>query len=39
MARLPVHTAQSAPESTRAALTAAEQVDVNLSNLLGVIDK
>ena len=37
MARLPVHTAQSAPEPTRAALAAAEQGAGYLSNLLGVL--
>lgn len=37
MARLPVHTAQSAPESTRPALAAAEKGAGYLSNLLGVL--
>lgn len=37
MARLPVHTAQSAPEPTRAALAAAERGAGYLSNLLGVL--
>jgi len=37
MARLPVHTAQSAPEPTRAALAAAQQASGYLSNLLGVL--
>ena len=37
MARWPVHTAQRAPEPTRAALAAAEQGAGYLSNLLGVL--
>ena len=36
MARLTIHTAQSAPEAVRPALSAAEQ-GAGLSNLLGVL--
>ena len=37
MARLTIHTAQSAPEAVRPALSAAEQGAGYLSNLLGVL--
>jgi len=37
MARLPIHTVQSAPESTQAALAAAQKGAGYLSNLLGVL--